>query len=670
MKLAKSGARTILFAVLLLFFLQALSDFIQSIYAFGLLVTAFTIQLAAVLLLFTPLALMLVRRRPSRPWILSFAYVAILGRLLEPLLEPGGRLVACGISVGAFLLLFPSLLGLRPASSSGGTSAASGLLLALMLSILLRTAGSSVDLSEYGLGQILAWVFALLAVVLLWRADVAASPPAAPVTSLQSDRSPSTPRVLGLCIGLSSVVLVLYFAFVSPTVIARWTGYSFPAILIILLLALVTFAVLSVFTSLFRGLSRAHLLLWNAAFVLALVLTILPHQVSFPAAAGGYPLDAPSVPPLAALPLFLMLILSPVVVIDFQRYLRQLAAESPSLRQLGAGFVLGALFLLVMVFFHVFTTIYDYAAPIGTLFRDRFWLVYLLAGLGLALPLFLVPGDSSREEHNGATSSFTPVTAGLLALLAIVALFLTSSRPVAAPASAGLLRIMTFNIQQGFDKVGDEDLPGQLAAIRRVAPDLLALQESDTARIANGNVDAVRFFADNLGMYSYYGPTSTTGTFGIALLSKYPIQEPRTFFMYSAGEQTAAIQAQIQVGSTPYNVFVTHLGNDGPMVQLQDVLQRVDDLPNVILMGDFNFTPLTPQYDLATQSLADAWRIRWPTGRQIAGLEDRIDLILVSPGTQVREAEYVPNPDSDHPYLYIVVQPVGLALHPSGQLHQ
>src|SRR5512142_2723699 len=95
-------ALIILLAIPFVFFLQALSDFIQSIYAFGLLVTAFTPQLAAVVLLFSPVALVFFRGEPSRRWLLAVGAVAVIGRLVEPLLDPGGRLVACGISVGAF----------------------------------------------------------------------------------------------------------------------------------------------------------------------------------------------------------------------------------------------------------------------------------------------------------------------------------------------------------------------------------------------------------------------------------------------------------------------------------------------------------------------------------------------------------------------------------------
>jgi len=147
---------------------------------------------------------------------------------------------------------------------------------------------------------------------------------------------------------------------------------------------------------------------------------------------------------------------------------------------------------------------------------------------------------------------------------------------------------MTYNIQQGFDVDGRKDLDGQLALIQRINPDILGLQESDTARIANGDVDSVRYFADQLNMYSYYGPTTTVGTFGIALLSKYPIQNPETFFMVSTGEQTAAIHAQVVVNDKRYNIFVTHLGNDGPVIQLQNLLARIQGMDNVITMGDFN----------------------------------------------------------------------------------
>jgi endonuclease/exonuclease/phosphatase family metal-dependent hydrolase len=108
------------------------------------------------------------------------------------------------------------------------------------------------------------------------------------------------------------------------------------------------------------------------------------------------------------------------------------------------------------------------------------------------------------------------------------------------------------------------------------------------------------------------------GTFGIALLSKYPLLNPQTFYMYSEGEQTATIRAQIDVDGMSYNLFVTHLGNGGPMVQQEAILTETAGLENVILMGDFNFRPDTEQYQHTVALLDDAWLSFWPGGDDVA----------------------------------------------------
>ncbi|HMB25007.1 MAG TPA: endonuclease/exonuclease/phosphatase family protein [Anaerolineales bacterium] len=641
--------QTILFSILFLFFLQSLTDFIAAVYAFGLLELEFTIEVASIVLLFTPLALFLFRKAPSKSFLFGLAMIAIAARLAEPLLAPSGRLFACGISVGAFMLLFPLLLQRRAEIRGWGIT--SGLLLTLALSIFLRTANSSLDLSESGMFQVIGWLLGIVAVVLFWRADLSAS------NDLPPNRVASGWRTTGLAIGLASVILLLYFAFASPVVIARWTGFPYPAVLIPLVATLTGFGFLLRSESFTIRLTRQMILGWNVLFILMLVLTILPHQIAFPPSPEAYPLDAPAVSPLAGVFLFLMLVLSPVIFIDFMLFVREISTEKPSLPQLGGSFAAAALFLLLMVFFHVFTTIYDYAPVIGPPFRDRFWFVHLLAGLGSGLPLLLLRRESFSLEKT-ENANFTPRVLGSLALLSIAAFYLTAAKPV-APQGTTSLKIMTYNIQQGVDAEGNRNLDGQLAVIKSVDPDILGLEEWETTRVANGNIDAVRYFADKLDMYAYYGPTVTTGTFGVALLSKYPIQNPETFFMYSTGEQTATIHAEIVKGDKTYHVFVTHLGNGGPIFQLEQMLTRIRGLDNVITMGDFNFEPATDQYALMTQTLDDSWLLKWQGGKEIPGLpsDERIDHIFTSPGTSVLESEYGTSPASDHPYLYTAIEP-------------
>jgi endonuclease/exonuclease/phosphatase family metal-dependent hydrolase len=246
----------------------------------------------------------------------------------------------------------------------------------------------------------------------------------------------------------------------------------------------------------------------------------------------------------------------------------------------------------------------------------------------------------------------------LLGVLSIAGVVATASRP-GMPAPKETLRVCTYNIQQGYDAAGLKNYGGQLALLRRLGADVIGLQESDTNRISGGNSDVVRYLADRLDMYSYYGPKTAPGTFGIALLSRYPIEQPRTFYMYSTGEQTATIEAQVRVGDRAYTVYVTHLGNEGPIVQQEAVLQEVAGKRNVVLMGDFNFGPDTAQYRLTREALDDAWLLRWPDGVDGQGrsFPRRIDHVFVSPGMTVVDAHYITDPESDHPALVVEIGP-------------
>jgi endonuclease/exonuclease/phosphatase family metal-dependent hydrolase len=639
--------QAVLLGLVFLFLLQTISDFIESIYAFGLLRTSFTIEIASIVLFFAPLALLFFRGGMKRPVLIGLALVGLVCRVAETMLPPTGKMLAAGLSMAALALF---LLGwLAQGRVRGGQAAGLGLILALLLSIFLRTAGSGSDVSLTN--PLVGLVLAGLAGWLLFEAELEAQP-----TTAQAARA-SFGRLAGLSLGVAGVFWMADYAFASPTVIARWTGFSYLGIVCTLAVSLLLFAVLLGSAKFAGWLGRGFILAWNGLFVLALVLTILPHQVAFPTDPAAYPIDAAPASPLAGLPLIALLALAPVLAVDLALLLRAIAGERPSTPQTGGAFSLAALYFLVMVFLQVFTTIYDYAPVVGPLFRDRFWLVYLLAGLGTGLPLGLVRKEQFDAQPVEVERPLVILASGLVVGTALVLAF-RAVQPIQTPAQAEL-KVMTYNIQQGYDEQGKKNLEGQLQVIQQVNPDVLGLQESDTARAANGDVDAVRYFADRLGMHSYYGPTTTTGTFGIALLSKYPIENAETFFMYSKGEQTATIHAQVKVNGGIYNLFITHLGNGGPIFQLEDMLERIQGQENVVAMGDFNFRPPTEQYQLMTQTLTDAWLLRWPGGKDIPGFsaDRRIDHIFVSPGMAVVEAEYGVDPASDHPYLYAAIQP-------------
>jgi endonuclease/exonuclease/phosphatase family metal-dependent hydrolase len=664
-------AEIALLSILFLFFIQVITDFVEAIYAFGLLGTSLPNEMASVLFLFSPLLLLLLPKRLSS-WVLVFlGELMIACRVVEGLLDTRGKMCVAGLGVACFLVLFPLLLWSRKDEwqEAGGLLLAAGLTLGLSLSILVRALDSGNDISTSGWFQVIGWALAIFAGVLLFRMwqPGRASDENSPPGSTEETGLTTEPagfgfwRTVGLCLGLISVLVLCYFAFASPNVIARWTGGSYLLVMAIVTVVLCLFAfLLTSKPDLLAALTPAVVFAWNALLVLSMALTILGHQIRFPSAAGAYPLPEPPVTLLHQLPLLFMLVLFPIILIDFALFAQQLIVRKPSLRALGGGYTLASVYLLFMIFAQVFTTVYDYIPVVGPFFRDRFWLVYLLAGITLMLPLPLVSRDLFDFSGASKKLSIGKVLPGLLTLLALISIagsLILAAKP-AEPSPKSSLTILTYNIQQGYSDNGLKNYDGQLDLVRALDADIIGLQESDTNRIAGGNGDVVRYFADRLDLHSYYGPKTVPGTFGIALLSRVPIENPRTFYMYSEGEQTATIQAQITVGDKTFNVFVTHLGNGGPIVQQEAIIQELQDLDRVIAMGDFNFRPGSDQYRLTTATLDDSWLLRWPQGNDSQGVDpgDRIDHIFVSSGTRVIDSQYLPGPQSDHPAMTTTIE--------------
>ena len=96
-------------------------------------------------------------------------------------------------------------------------------------------------------------------------------------------------------------------------------------------------------------------------------------------------------------------------------------------------------------------------------------------------------------------------------------------------------------------------------------------------------------------------------------------------------------------GGKTFNLFVTHLGNGGPIVQQEAVVGELAGLPNVIAMGNFNFRPDSAQYRLTWAALDDAWLAKWPQGIDDHGLNpvDRIDRVFLTPDMAVKDARYL-----------------------------
>ena len=112
-----------------------------------------------------------------------------------------------------------------------------------------------------------------------------------------------------------------------------------------------------------------------------------------------------------------------------------------------------------------------------------------------ALSVLLVRRAVPLESREPAAGWCWLAAALIVAAASVLIIGLPSVRPSPAPKQA-TLRVMQYNVQQGCSRTGEKSFRSQLDVIRRIAPDVIGLEETDTARMAGGNSDVVRFLAD------------------------------------------------------------------------------------------------------------------------------------------------------------------------------
>ncbi len=640
------------FGILFLLFVQSIATFIEGVYILELLSTSLDEKVLAVLFLFSPLILLLFGRRVPG-WLIWISFLAFfLGRGLLPYLDTSGRTFAAGISTAAALILIPILLVTIPGKgiSSRWLIPAQGLALAVGLSVLLRTVNFTLDISLTGEYSWIGWLLGIVLGITLTQFHWQLIP--------QGVRQKGT--VTGAGIGVMSSLTMFYFLLSSPGVIARWTEGSYA--LIILLVSSLT--LLWLFSTLVRPdwvseINSGWLLLWNIIFTISVLATILTHTISFPQTPESPAVVVGSPTWYQQIPLVLMLVSFPVLYIDFGICSGFIISSQSNPRKMAPGFILGSLLLVLSVFMNIFSNVWGYVAPISLFFRNKFWFAFLI---NLVLITVLVALIFRKRSFQVETDELRPRLVWTAILL--VAIFggtfiavLFTDRSIEAPPTTNSLTVMTYNIQQANDVFGEKSYKEQLELIKEVNPDIVGLQESDSARISLGNNDYVRYYANKLGYHSYYGPNTVTGTYGTAILSRYPLEDPRSVFTYSDQDEIGTAEAEIKVGNQEITIYNVHPdgSEEAKMVFARSLVERAGQKPDVIAIGDYNLRGWEVPYLLIDKYYKNAWMDVYPTGISDDGLdmsgENRIDHIFVSPHFNFENPIYLLPPESktDHP---------------------
>ncbi len=209
-----------------------------------------------------------------------------------------------------------------------------------------------------------------------------------------------------------------------------------------------------------------------------------------------------------------------------------------------------------------------------------------------------------------------------------------------AQVQGQVIKVMTYNIHHAENMSGKLDIQGIATVILATNPDLVALQEVDSATNRIGNADILKELADATGMYIYFGKAMDFdgGGYGNGILSRYPIQSAYTLALPSKGKdgepRSAAVVTVQLPGDSLLRFASAHLDHlEDPtdrLAQIQLVLGQLQrSTVPMILAGDLNALPaskeitqLKAHFSDATEKLGPTWPSDKPT--------QKLDYILLS----------------------------------------
>ena len=166
---------------------------------------------------------------------------------------------------------------------------------------------------------------------------------------------------------------------------------------------------------------------------------------------------------------------------------------------------------------------------------------------------------------------------------------------------ADTLRILAYNIHhaEGMDEILDLQRIADL--IKKVDPDLVALQEVDSVVVRTNGVDQAAVLAEMTGMESVFGRFMPYqgGAYGMALLSRLPVRSSINYRLPDGDEPRSALSAVVELpGSGQLLRFIgihfyrTEEERLAQAMKLEELIGMEQEMPT-LLAGDFNSEPGT-----------------------------------------------------------------------------
>ncbi len=260
-------------------------------------------------------------------------------------------------------------------------------------------------------------------------------------------------------------------------------------------------------------------------------------------------------------------------------------------------------------------------------------------------------------------SIVTPWAIRLAALMMLAPIIFTISwtEPESEAGDGLPVRVMAYNIHQGFGTEGGFELEEIARVIESEKPDVIAFQEVSRGWVVDGSVDMLAWLSQRLDMGYAWGPAADS-IWGNAVFSRYPIVRWENHEMPNNDDlalERAFLWVEIDVGEDkPLRVIATHFhsGRDEGehrIPQSKAIIERWDGESRTVLLGDFNGRPGDPEIEMLREAgLLDSFVDAGVPGNGYTSPSDgpsqRIDYVWTSPDLQSTDYSSVESRASDH----------------------
>ena len=248
-----------------------------------------------------------------------------------------------------------------------------------------------------------------------------------------------------------------------------------------------------------------------------------------------------------------------------------------------------------------------------------------------------------------------------LLMLSPLILTITWSEPDVEAGDGLPVRVMAYNIHQGFGTEGGFELEEIARVIEAENPDIIALQEVSRGWLVDGSVDILTWLSQRLDMDYAWGPAADS-VWGNAVFSRYPIVLSENYEMPNNDDLSldrGFLWVEIDVGEEePLRIIATHFhaGRDEGehrIPQSEAILKRWDGLSRTVFLGDLNGRPGDREITMLEEAgLLDSFIDSGTQGERFTSPSDgphqRIDYVWTSPDLESTGYSSTQSQASDH----------------------